>query len=58
MQKLAATKITFDCDFNESVWCPINLNNNDKMVIGFIYRRPNAILENNQLLYQLRNIVI
>ena len=56
-QYLAATKETFECNFNESVWCQINLNNNDKLVIDCIYRSPNSILENNQNLYQLLNTV-
>lgn len=54
---LAATKVSFECNFIESVWCQINLNNNEELVIGCVYRSPNSTMENNQNLYQLLNIV-
>ena len=54
---LAATKVSFECNFNDSVWCQIKLKNNDKLVIGCVYRSPNSTMENNQNLYQLLNIV-
>ena len=54
---LAATKVSFKCNFNDSVWCQIKLKNNDKLVIGCVYRSPNSTMENNQNLYQLLNIV-
>ena len=47
-QYLVATKVTFECNFEESVWCQINQNNDDKLVIGCIYKNPNSTLENNQ----------
>ena len=56
-QYLVATKVTFECNLDESVWCQINLNNNDKLVIGYIYRNQNSTLKNNQNLYQLLNTV-
>ena len=48
-QDLAATKITFTSNFSESVWCQINLKNNDKMIVGCIYRSPNSTIENNKV---------
>ena len=44
---LAATKVSFECNFNDSVWCQIKLKNNDKLVIGCVYRSPNSTMENN-----------
>ena len=56
-QDLAATKITYTSNFSESVWCQINLKNNDKMIVGCIYRSPNSTIENNKELFQLLNSV-
>ena len=56
-QDLAATKITFTSNFSESVWCQINLKNNDKMIVGCIYRSPNSTIENNKELFHLLNSV-
>lgn len=41
-------------NFDESVWCSINLKNSDKLLIGGIYRSPNSSKDNNRQL----NIVI
>ena len=56
-QDLAATKLTFTSNLSESVWCQINLKNNDKMIVGCIYRSPNNTTENNKELFQLLSSV-
>ncbi len=33
--------------FKESVWCEVSLINNDKLLIGGVYRSPNCTAENN-----------
>ena len=35
-------------NFHESVWCSCMLDNNDKLLIGNIYRSPNSSTENNE----------
>ncbi|CAL4075816.1 unnamed protein product [Meganyctiphanes norvegica] len=39
--------------FTEHVWCLINLKNNEKCLIGCIYRRPSHTEANNELLLDL-----
>jgi exonuclease III len=38
--------------FTESIWCEMDLKDNDKLLIGCIYRSPNSSLQNNELLNQ------
>ena len=35
-------QIKFDNNFQESIWCSINLTGSDKLLIGCIYRSPNS----------------
>ena len=42
--------------FKESVWCEINLQDNDQLLIGTcIYRSPNSSAENHNLLQNIIN---
>ena len=41
---------SFKPEFTESVWCEIQLQNRDKLIVGCIYRSPNSCVENNNLL--------
>ena len=43
---LNAEQVYFETNFKESVWCHINLQNRDILLIGCIYRSPNASDEN------------
>ena len=40
--------IEFDNNFQESLWCSVNLTGSDKLLIGCIYRSPNSNIENNK----------
>ena len=40
-------------EVEESVWYEMKLRNNDKLLIGFIYRSPNSALENNARLNKM-----
>ncbi len=42
-------------DFQESIWCELRLKNNDKLLIGCVYRSPNSTANNNLMLYNLIN---
>ena len=46
-------QIEFDNNFQESIWCSINLTGSDKLLIGCIYRSPNSNIENNKELLNL-----
>ena len=37
-------------NFHETVWCCFFLDNNDKLLIGNIYKSPNSSTENNEKL--------
>ena len=37
-------------DFKESVWCEIDLHNNDKLIVGCVYRSPNSNQTNDEKL--------
>ena len=50
---LGASEINHDSEFNEQVWCEINLKNNDKLLIGCIYRSPNSTILNSNSLNKL-----
>ena len=48
-----------DVDFDESVWCELNLHNKDKLIIGCIYRSPENDVQNvNKLLVQMNEMYI
>lgn len=51
-QELEATPVSFNVQFQESIWTSISIDANTKnsMLIGCIYRSPNSTDENN---YQL-----
>ena len=36
-----------DLHINEAVWCTIQLRNNDKMLVGVVYRSPNSSFDNS-----------
>ena len=40
-------------EVEESVWCEVRLRNNDKLLVGCIYRSPNSGHENNTQLNKL-----
>ena len=42
-----------NCNFKESCWCEIILKNNDKLLIGAIYRSPSSGMANNLKLNQM-----
>ena len=50
---LNAEQFYFDTNFKESVWCKIKLKNRDNLLIGCIYRSPNATDDNFQELKSL-----
>jgi exonuclease III len=43
----ASEKVIMAGNFQDSVWCSIKLDNNDKLLIGCVYRSPNSSNENN-----------
>ena len=42
-----------DCKFEENVWCTFTSVNDEKVLIGCIYRSPNSVMANNEYLYEL-----
>jgi len=54
-QELEATPVSFNVQFQESIWTSISIDANTKnsMLIGCIYRNPNSTDENNYQLLQL-----
>ena len=54
-QELKATPVSFNGQFQESIWITISTDANTKnsMLIGCIYRSPNSTDENNYQLLQL-----
>ena len=44
-----------DSNFLESVWVDVNINKQDKILIGGIYRSPNSEHDNTQILFDLIN---
>ncbi|WAR18737.1 YWV1-like protein, partial [Mya arenaria] len=42
-----------NCDFLESVWCEIRLQNMDKILIGAVYKSPNCSVDNYKKLNDL-----
>ena len=47
---LNANYVSFETDFNESIWCKIQLGRSNTLLIGCIYRSPNSGPENTVLL--------
>ena len=45
-KSLNAVALTVESSFNESLWCKIQLQNQDSLLIGCLYRSPNANDEN------------
>jgi hypothetical protein len=41
------SEVTNLCDFDENIWCEINLAGSDRLLIGCIYRSPNSDMINN-----------
>ncbi|XP_071160777.1 uncharacterized protein [Mytilus edulis] len=52
-QELQAVEITFNHDFKEFTCAKINLMNNDKLLVGCIYKSPSSTEENHRLLNEL-----
>ena len=52
---LQAQKYVFNVNFKEQVWCKIKLKSNKSLLVGGIYRSPNATRENLASLTQLLN---
>ncbi|XP_069131788.1 uncharacterized protein [Argopecten irradians] len=52
-KNLNAMKELISINFDEHVWCSINLKNKDKLLIGNIYRSPNSDNDNNIKLQHL-----
>ena len=44
-----------DSNFLESVWVDVNINKQDKILIGGKYRSPNSEHDNTQILFDLIN---
>ena len=45
LQSASCTPLN-DVNINEAVWCIIQLENNDKMLVGVVYRSPNSSFDN------------
>ena len=41
--------------YSDSVWCEVRLRNNDKLLVGCIYRSPSSTSDNNARLGQVVN---
>ena len=46
---------TTDNEAKESIWCEIPLKDNDKLLLGTVYRSPNSTTDNNK---QLNNVIL
>ena len=40
-------------NINEAVWCAIQLKNNDKKLVGVVYRSPNSNFDNSSKIINL-----
>ncbi len=47
---LTAVQSTTNADFEESVWCEIPLQQEDRLLIGCVYRSPNSSTDNDNML--------
>ena len=45
-------------NFNESVWCEIIASQNEKLLVGLIYRSPSSSQQNNDMLLSTINRAI
>lgn len=45
-KKINATQVCFETEYLENVWCKIELQNKNSLIIGCLYRRPNSSQEN------------
>ena len=45
-RELKDEEITINKKFQESMWVTVNLNNKDKIIIGWIYKNPKSSQEN------------
>jgi hypothetical protein len=45
-------------NFNESVWCEIVVSQNEKLLVGLIYRNPSSSQQNNDMLLSTNNRAI
>ena len=45
-------------NFNESVWCEIIVSQNEKLLVGLIYRSPSSSQQNNDMLLSTINRAI
>ena len=50
---LRSSEVTPSTSFESSVWCSLPLHNKDKLLVGVIYRSPNATNDQNTLLNSL-----
>lgn len=55
--KLKAQEVSFDSDFTENTWCTVLLTGRDELLVGYIYRSPSSMMENNKLLCELMQLV-
>jgi len=42
-------------EFEDSIWCCTNLENNNQLLVGTVYRRPSNSKENNEKTLELLN---
>jgi len=52
LQSVSCTLLN-NMNIDETVWCTIQLKNNDKMLIGVLYHSPNSNAENNPKIIDL-----
>ena len=52
LQSVSCTPLN-DLHINEAVWCTIQLRNNDKMLVGVVYRSPNSSFDNSTKIINL-----
>ena len=56
-KQLNPVQALIQSDFEESVWCKINLQNRDCLIVGCVYRSPNAERENLNNLKEIFQII-
>ena len=52
LSSVACHEINNSNDFNSSVWCLIELERNEKLLVGLCYRSPNSTDQNNRKLLE------
>ena len=50
---LCVTNLELEVEFQEIVWCKINLNKTDNLLFGCVYGSPNCVEENTVNLFKL-----